>query len=724
MHSERLQQQVLGTSHSQTPTVKPESNTNHEQSPSENAQNTQSLPCRIPLRKPSHVEQSQAANDIQNTDPSQPLDLTSTKLPNQPKKSSSATAPSGDKNIQIAGTHQSAHSQCHDVTGEAPESAVSLETTPIVCINAHGVSEENWTLLDGEAKLVDASTVAETVTKSHKICPTLFQPQERPSSDSHAELHTSQGPADKRNVVVATALAATERGAKQDEKRSDQEDQRFDIGQDAPSEEPVQQEQLSESQTNSGHSSVHEVSHSSKSGSTIIDASNTFPQPRLPTLPARPKSISETSLADGTRSKQSHSVPDLRPADCQRGYTPRLTYGTAPVFATASRARNREAPPAAKAEYREFKDLAKLWTPNRTNPEAPVLHTKSRRSVTIPAPTAPEKKSEKDKDIASLWKRNPTEPKGPRLSLMDRTSAIQINKAPTTREAAKDIALLWKKKETRPEAPRLHHPRKEAPVVKCENKKAAPFRARPMPSYPEASVQAVRPRRQSVPRVQPQTRPSVSKPFSPTTPKPFELQSLTRHEQARSIEHQRLEKEEEEERQKKSFKARPLSNTMLERPTFVPRRSSTPRTVAKDVVTASRERAGMRALFDAHTNNRLASEEQRRREEAKAKQQAEDERREKEWRENGFKARGVPSTTYRTPPGPRSQRKDERKVLRETETPESETDSARNQRESVGADNAVDIVKRGNASSDDSSTTSGQYSPTEILANMKRVLRM
>lgn len=127
--------------------------------------------------------------------------------------------------------------------------------------------------------------------------------------------------------------------------------------------------------------------------------------------------------------------------------------------------------------------------------------------------------------------------------------------------------------------------------------------------------------------------------------------SAARHAQAQADFAAKTRADEEEAAAVRGFKATPLSAAMMAGPTFVPTLGVRPVTTPVDACTASSTRAQERAQFDIENRIRQDQLEFERAEKAAAREAAEDEARRQHWRENQFRARPVPSSTY-APPRP------------------------------------------------------------------------
>ncbi len=219
-------------------------------------------------------------------------------------------------------------------------------------------------------------------------------------------------------------------------------------------------------------------------------------------------------------------------------------------------------------------------------------------------------------------------------------------------------------------------------------------------------------------------------------PHPFPLQSLARHDRAVAEFEQRKSRLDDQERQRRVFRARPLSEDMLNGATFVPTLGTAPLTEPEDVVTASRDRAHLRAEFDSHTAKRIAEEEQHNAEQEAARLAQEEDDMRKHWKQHGFRARPVPSSTYAVPPSLHRSMTSHRRALR----PSNETSGSGQtaSRQSTGSskswsptaeqgqDNLKTPLKLGkeeNTAQGKDASSSSTFSPSELIANVKRVIQ-
>lgn len=388
---------------------------------------------------------------------------------------------------------------------------------------------------------------------------------------------------------------------------------------------------------------------------SAVDLARTYVLQR--TIPKSPRFLTELRALQHGRSSTS-SVPGTRVVQVEKAEA--LESG------------------AAKAEV---VDLARTYELKPTKPKSPRFSVQIARTLNMLAHSKQETK-EKEKDIAETYVLKPTKPSSPRFNWRSKKQVEQQLFPVSESKSEPDLAATYELKPTTPVSPRLHKTRRRD-VVEPVKEEPERFRARPMPNF-NAATGIVR--RQSVHSMDERLERTEAAPFrlasldrheryvasfrakygsnairkrastgsrtsdvrmERTAPKPFALASVKRHEQALEQFNRWMAESDEALRRKRQFKAQPLSADMLEGATFVARTGQSVTTQARDVVTASRERAERRRDYDRANAQRIAERERMAEEERTAREEAEAEVQRTQQREHGFRARPVPQSLYR-----------------------------------------------------------------------------
>lgn len=145
---------------------------------------------------------------------------------------------------------------------------------------------------------------------------------------------------------------------------------------------------------------------------------------------------------------------------------------------------------------------------------------------------------------------------------------------------------------------------------------------------------------------------SAYKPNMRTTPQPFKLRSVELHEactRRRMSDNLQAQRELELRR---AYKATPVSEDMLKHPTFTVKHAPLEECMTVPLerfCAASDERAQKRREFDEHVEDKIRREEEQREEERRREELELAEEAKLEWKQNAFRARGVPESHYDIP---------------------------------------------------------------------------
>jgi hypothetical protein len=227
---------------------------------------------------------------------------------------------------------------------------------------------------------------------------------------------------------------------------------------------------------------------------------------------------------------------------------------------------------------------------------------------------------------------------------------VRAASAPTARDRRAAFERL-----TRPRAlPAVDDPGdgRDASSRQAPRRPAELFTGRPTVtkefSLSVSNVTRFAPRPASAPVLRPRAQNSVALEYKPsrTVPQPFKLKSVELHDAAaaRFAQQQRIDEQALEA--KRRYQAVPLRADMLDGPTFVPTLAPPDQVVTVANGSFCRQsdvRAECRAAFDAHTRERLVTEEGERERAAAVRAAAQERERRTTFREQCFRANPVPS---------------------------------------------------------------------------------